>query len=404
MNKILSLLPIFFISFTYAQIKFEKGYLISKNDAKEEVFIKNNDWLNNPTEFTYKITETSPEIIGKISEIKEFQIYGYDKLVKYHGKIDYSSDDLQHISTVKNPEWRDKEVFLYEISNGKKKLYSYHEANSTKFFYADESGVITPLVYKEYSPQNNQAIYANEEYKNQLKTIFADHPSVLKTIDDIKYQKNDLVKIFNLYNNVTPQELPNNITERKQTNFNLWIKPGIDFSTLKLYHKNDLLDASFTFNELRYGLDIEYVLPFNKGKWSFFIEPSYHSIHAEKQSNDGLALVNTKVNFAYLELPIGARHYMYITPTSKISLSIKAPLLSIATSRSKIENSSPSIGLQEKIDINQLSSNFIFGIGYTYKNKFSVELSHALKRSLDTPDIVHSEYSVTAINIGYKIF
>jgi hypothetical protein len=366
--------------------------------------IKNNDWLNNPSEFIYKTSETAPETIGKTTEVKEFQVYGYDKLVSYHGKIDYSSNDLQNLSTVKTPEWKEKKVFLYEHSTGKKKLYSYYEANFTRFFYADENGQITPLVYKEYTPKNNNSLYVNEEYKSQLKTIFADRPDLDQAIENLEYQKNDLVKIFNTYNNINPKDQPKDTQKRKRTNFNLWVKAGVDFSNLNLYHQNNLLDAKFPSNELRFGVDLEYVLPFNKGKWAFFIEPIFHSINAEKKSNDALGLVTTKINFSYIELPIGAKHYMYLTPSSKLSISIKIPLFSIAAAKSKIDYSSPSIGLQETIDINKLSSNFIFGVGYTYKNKFSVELSHALRRSLDTPNEVSSEYSVTAVSVGYNLF
>jgi len=204
-----------------AQIKFEKGYLITNDGERKEILIKNKDWLNNPTEFTYKIAESTEELVGNTTNVKEFQIYGYDKLVRYKGKIDISASDLQSLSNKQEPEWAEKEVFLYEISSGKKKLYSFYEYNNSKFFYADENGEITPLIYKEYIPNNTNSVYTNETYKNQLKKLFADNAMLSKSAEKTEYQKEKLIKLFNQYNNVSTEEQKEQLVKRKKTNFNL---------------------------------------------------------------------------------------------------------------------------------------------------------------------------------------
>ena len=162
MKKLLLVLLVFSLQFISAQIKFEKGYLITNDGERKEVLIKNKDWLNNPTEFTYKIAESTEEITGNIANVKEFQVYGYNKLVRYKGKVDVSANNLQNLSNKEEPEWTEKEVFLYEIGSGKKKLYSFYEYNNSKFFYDDENGEITPLIFKEYIPNNTNSVYTNE--------------------------------------------------------------------------------------------------------------------------------------------------------------------------------------------------------------------------------------------------
>jgi hypothetical protein len=37
----------------YSQINFEKGYFYNNENKKIECLIKNNDWLNNPTQIKY---------------------------------------------------------------------------------------------------------------------------------------------------------------------------------------------------------------------------------------------------------------------------------------------------------------------------------------------------------------
>lgn len=53
MKKLLFVVILCSYSFTFSQIRFEKGYLINNQDVKSEVLIKNEDWTLNPTEFFY---------------------------------------------------------------------------------------------------------------------------------------------------------------------------------------------------------------------------------------------------------------------------------------------------------------------------------------------------------------
>ena len=52
------------------QINFESGYFINNDQDKVSCFIKNEDWLNNPTAFTYKLSENGNIQEATISEVK----------------------------------------------------------------------------------------------------------------------------------------------------------------------------------------------------------------------------------------------------------------------------------------------------------------------------------------------
>jgi hypothetical protein len=398
MKKLLLVLLIFTLQFISAQIKFEKGYLITNDGEKKEVLIKNKDWLNNPTEFTYKIAESTEELTGNTTNVKEFQVYGYDKLVKYKGKVDASANILHNLSNNEEPEWIEKDIFLYEISSGKKRLYSYYESNNSKFFYADENGEITPLIYKEYIPNNTNSVYTNETYKNQLKKLFADDAVVSKSAEKTDYEKEKLVKLFNQYNNISTDKNKEKFEKRKRTNLNLYVKPGLNMMKLNFYgpSSNSTTDAEFNKTAFKFGVELEHVLPFNKGKWALLIEPTYNSITAQDKSDNGV------VKYSYIEFNLGAKHYMHIDPTSKVFLSAKIPLFSAVASKSTLEYTSDYF--EETIDLNKLSSNFIFSAGFVYKNKFLVELSYAMKRSISMESNWGSELSVTSVSLGYNLF
>lgn len=68
-------------AFSDAQITFEKGYFIDNLGKRNECYIENIDWRNNPTSFTSKLNPTDSEVkIGNIIGVSEF---GIDNLSMY---------------------------------------------------------------------------------------------------------------------------------------------------------------------------------------------------------------------------------------------------------------------------------------------------------------------------------
>ncbi|MGI9525792.1 MAG: hypothetical protein ACR2MS_01635 [Weeksellaceae bacterium] len=86
MKKVFLLFIISISFYTHAQITFQSGYIVNNQGQKSEVWIKNIDWINNPTSITYK---TNPEAPIQIAEI-----------------IDYS----------KNLSWNQIKIMLLELA------------------------------------------------------------------------------------------------------------------------------------------------------------------------------------------------------------------------------------------------------------------------------------------------
>ena len=58
------------------QITFEKGYLIDNQGNRKEILIHNRDWKSNPTDFTWKNSQSAPTEVSGLNEVREFGIEG----------------------------------------------------------------------------------------------------------------------------------------------------------------------------------------------------------------------------------------------------------------------------------------------------------------------------------------
>ena len=122
---------------SYAQISFEKGYYIDNNDQRIDCLIKNIDWKNNPTEFEYKLSENSTPEKATITSVKEFGVVSISKYIRSTVNIDRSIDNVNSvilISKEKNPVYKEEELFLKVLLEGKASLYLFEMGNSKNFF------------------------------------------------------------------------------------------------------------------------------------------------------------------------------------------------------------------------------------------------------------------------------
>ena len=88
MKKLLLLLILSLPSYLFGQIEFAKGYFTNEEGKRIECFIKDLGWQNNPTSFSYKLTEDGSIATGKIGTVSEFAIGARTKFVRYSLKID----------------------------------------------------------------------------------------------------------------------------------------------------------------------------------------------------------------------------------------------------------------------------------------------------------------------------
>lgn len=392
MKKQLFFILILFWSITsYSQIKFESGYFVSNDGNRIDCLIKNIDWKNNPTEFSYKLSENAEIKTADIKSVLEFGITDFIKYKRFSVDIDKSSEDMSHLSKTRNPEFSKEELFLKVLVEGKATLYSYEDGYIRKYFFCTDSINVEQLVFKSYL-HSELELMENNSYKQQLLNNLKCQKITMKDIDRLHYRYTDLAKLFTIYN-----ECQNSATidfEKKidRDLFNLSLRPGLNVSILQINSPSNDINIDFG-NKLtyRFGAEAEYNMPFNNNKWALFIEPTFQYYKSEFSKNSQYF----KIDYKSIELPIGVRYYVFLNDKSKIYINSSFVIDFDLNSEISTVN-----GTWADVDS---KPNWAFGLGYKQNNKFTFEMRYDLSRDLIPFSSFYSHYKTFSIILGYNI-
>lgn len=406
MKKQLLLLLTLIISFNvYSQISFEKGYYINNSKQKIECLIKNVDWINNPTDFEYKLSENSESISVNIKYVREFEIYNNSKYIRSTVKIDKSIEDINKLDYEKNPTFVEELLFLKVLIEGNANLYLYKNETIQKYFYNKDSSNIEQLVYKIYLNVDNN-LAKNDRFKQQLWNDLKCNTIEMDEVENLVYKQNSLINFFIEYNKCNNSDFINYEQKVKKDLFNLTFRIHINNSSLSINNSinNTLTDFGNKFG-IGFGIETEFILPYNKNKWAIVLEPTYQNFKSEKTT-----YVNTisgerqitNVNYNSIEVPIGLRHYLFINNNSKFF--ITASYIFDFNIKSSIELKNADNTILNSLEINS-RNNLGFGLGYKFKDKYSLEMRYLTSRNI-LGDYLYwkSNYNTLAVMIGYSIF
>ena len=398
-------------SICHTQIKYEKGYFINNEGQKVNCLIKNVDWKNNPTKIQYKLSENSLTKTLTTKSINAFEIFGALKYIRAEVQIDRSDKDLKKLSTQKEPIFTTETLLLRVLIEGQSNLYMYEDENLKKYFYSKNSETIKQLIYKKYilktpTHRSNQSyedkfVKVNNLFQKQLwDNLNCDNLSLKKTLK-ISYRKDELIVFFKNYNTCNHSDLTYEEIKQERDLFHLSIRPGYINSTTSIngidIYKNYHINYK-SQSEFRFGIEAEYVLPYNKNKWSLFIEPTFHFMKATKLSQfgqNGSFRVDKNVSIEYktIDFPFGLRHYFFINDNSKIFIDAAYVLSHPLNSKFRY------------YDINNTRNNIALGLGYNKNNKHSIQFRYGLKRNiLGGYNYLTSSYTSFSIIYGYTIF
>jgi len=391
---LLILIPIL-SSNIYSQISFEQGYFIDNSGQKINCQIKNIDWNSNPTEFEYRLSIDNESKTATIKSVQEFGIDNISKYIRSTLDIDRSVENINTLSYDRKPIFKEETLFLKVLVEGKASLYQYKDGRLTRYFYNKESSSIEQLVYKSYKTDNNK-IGKNNRFKNQLWNDLKCSHFKINMANSLKYKKADLIDYFAKYNECNNSTYINYQEKQKKDLFNLSFRPGVNISTLSI--QNSLSNSRNTDfgNELafRFGIEAEFIMPFNKNKWAIIVEPTYQYFKSEKE----LTNQNVKAEYTSTELPIGVRHYFFLNENSKFFIN-GSFIIDLNSNNSKIIFES---GTDLKI---KTRNNLAFGLGYKHNDRYSLELRYQTSREI-LNDFVFwfSDYQTFSVIFGYSIF
>ncbi len=402
----LSLLTIVISANCYSQILYEEGYYINSADQKINCLIKNIDWKNNPTGFTYKRTKNSKPEKATIKSVKEFGVFNTSKYVRVVLNVDRSSDNVNDLSRYKKPIFKEEELFLKVLVEGKSNLYEYVDGNLKRYFYKEENSSIEQLVFKRYRTSQNN-IGSNTRFRQQLWNEMKCPSFDIDRIQRIGYNKNDLVKFFVEYTQCNKGESVNYGKKPKKDLFNLTLRPRLNNSSLTIRNSSrDSRNTDFG-NEigLGAGIEAEFILPFNKNKWSIIVEPTYQYFNSKKPTNnidEFRGNLVADVNYKSIEFPVGLRQYFFLNDKSKFF--VNASYLIDLSFNSSITITSENGSELDPVEIDS-RNNLAFGVGYKYNDKYSFEINYQTNREiLSNYALWSSNYQKLSVVLGYSIF
>ncbi|WP_299006956.1 autotransporter outer membrane beta-barrel domain-containing protein [uncultured Tenacibaculum sp.] len=215
------------------------------------------------------------------------------------------------------------------------------------------------------------------------------------------------MRFFTEYSKCHNNELINFEPKQKRDLFNLTIRPRINSSSLTIQNsvsnsRNIDFENKIGFG---FGLEAEFILPFNKNKWAITIEPTYQSFKSEKTTNvnnvsGGVLIAN--VDYSSIEVPVGLRHYFFLNNNSKIF--INASYIFDISSKSSIEFTRDDGSNLNSLEI-ETRNNLAMGIGYKHNNKYSLEARFQTNREiLGNYSFWSSNYKTLSIIFGYSFF
>lgn len=406
-KQLLLLLTVILSLKGYSQISFEKGYYINNAEQKIDCLIKNLDWNNNPTHFEYKLSEDSESINADIKFVKEFGIYNNSKYIRRTVNIDRSSRNINSLSSDVNPVFLEEVLFLKVLIEGKSNLYLYKNDELQRFFYNKENSNIEQLVYKKYLDANNE-VRTNNLFKQQLWIDLKCPTIEMNKVEHLEYKKSSLIDFFIEYNKCDNLDFINYEGKEKKDLFNLTFRMHLNNSSLSIENSrsNYILNMDFgNESSLGFGVEAEYILPYNKNKWSISVEPTFQYFKSEKTTNvsnvAGGKLIAT-VDYSSIELPLSVRHYFFLNKNSKIF--INASYIFDFSSKSSIEFKRADNSNYNTLDI-KTGNNLGFGIGYKFKDKYSLEMRYQTSRNV-LGDYVSwdSNYNKLSVIFGYSMF
>lgn len=392
-------LILFLISIiSYAQITFENGYYIDKNNNKIDCQIKNYEWKNNPSEL--EINENGNKKIVKIDNINEFKV-GNLHYIKKTVEIDKMEDILDYdINNNSEPIFTTETLLLKVLLEGDINLYSYAKDNLLKFFYETKEHETKQFIYKIYMIDDNKAS-KNTQYKKQLSDLLKGSPYENET-KYVEYSSTSLTKIlkkYNIFKGATYEKEKNEFSE----NFYFTAKIGFSSSSVNTNAVFGPTAYNSKINFPRVGIEAEYYFPINKKTWSLITGLDFNQYSNSTTDDFTNYNENSKVNLKItsLEFSIGTRYYFYFTKNLKMYVNATYSPEFILNSKSSVEYSNnPSLNYEDKLK--SQFSGLGYGIGFKYKEKFLIDIKKIDREFKGDTYAISHQFNMLAVNFGYS--
>lgn len=382
----------------------KNGYLIDRNNHRTEVLFKDADFTDY-TAIKYKISENDAYQAIDINNTIEYGIGDNFKFVRRTVKHDKLFTET---ATVKEPTLEKETLFLSVIEEGAINLYAYFDKGRMKFFYEikDSGDNAIQFIYRRYSADNHN-LKENNYFRNQLNDILKCETLQVGDFLNLKYKKEDFLKIFEKYNECKKQD--SRVYENKSNK-----KLKLKYSILAgVYQSNFAVKFSGGKSEketkttLGFGGEVAMVLPSEKTEIFFRLEYENYS-GKSRYSNNLTGTSRQENNFllesSFIDINVGARYNFILNNKNKIfiegAIGVITPFDDVVYSINFPEATGGAGNIVLKRTYStKTTAYFNFGVGYTFNDKISVILRTDTNKDLFAEDTTN--FSRTGLGLKY---
>lgn len=309
--RILVCLFTLFLSGTaFAQENFVPGYIIDLQGKKIQGQVDYRNWGRNPKQIEFlaegasKLTKYTP------IEIAEFgvknDIYKSDVV-----EAEISPFSLNQMDDHPELRIRTDTAFVQVWFSGEKSLYYYKTPEGHENFYIRKNGELNLLKHKKYikTKKGERIILEDRTYSVQLSEYLNDCARIYPEIQSLKYEMKNLEKLFETYYDCVSSELLYQ-KKKERTMMVFYGQVGLSINNLQCTGDGFTSIVNSNFNRTPgffAGGAVEFVLPRNMRKWTFYNEIGlgYYEVEGGYQdyTNDDI-FTNSFTSFGALQLEV----------------------------------------------------------------------------------------------------
>ncbi|WP_421763094.1 hypothetical protein [Ekhidna sp.] len=382
-----------------SQELYQDGYIVYNNGEKIQCLVKNEEWVDNPDQIQYKLSENDQVRKGSTDDLKEFAV-GQAKFIRWTVDMDYSSTKTDKLSSKKEPEFKNETRFLRYLVEGEASLLTFKNSDLRRFFLSMNNEAPISLVYKIYKKPETGLTAKNTSFRRQLMQNIVCGDVTIDRLTQIRYNKNELRKVVNEYNECKGAEsIVYKGEEGEKIKVRIALRPGIRLVNYETERSFNGSPTQSTFEKkpsFRVGAEFEFLLPGNNQRWAILLEPVFQKYEATgpRQREWNVTRGDAKVTYQSIEISFGVRHYFILSENSRLFIN---GLLTF-------DNPSSDSQVQTSNDFSidsGTSSNL--GFGYKYNNRFSGELRYGMKRDLLEQWNIANNHNFVSFIIGVNI-
>ena len=265
-----------------AQIQFKEGYIINNLNEKIDCQIRNIGRDESTMHYEYRLEDAGDFEKIELSKFVEFGIENELKCIRALVPIDMSPDRITRVEDTLSV-WEEGHAFLSVLLEGElATLFAYHDLGKDFFFYRLEGSDIVPLIYKKYEVEVTPNFVQRRIYNNTFREQLTLHLACgnQNNAEKISYAKKDLVNYFEKYHQCKRKDYKTFESSRTKKGL-LLLKPKVGLNSFQLGIKDPIDAAPMAYfskeNSVGFGVEIEYIFPYNRYQLGIFVEASYQA-------------------------------------------------------------------------------------------------------------------------------